>query len=64
MPSYRLTPAEYELHLERAGEPDTESTMENIRAAEGEWIVDTSHGTASYDDGWYWIRTQNLRVAL
>lgn len=62
--SYRLTPDEYRTHLVNSGDSSPDATMRTVQNAGGQWIVDASHGTVSYDSGWYWVRTNDLRVQI
>jgi hypothetical protein len=67
MPEYRLTESEYITHLENSGDPFPETTLHNVRNANGRYVVDGAHGSASYDTydyGWVWVKTDNLRVDL
>lgn len=63
--TYRLTPQEYTKHLQAHDDPSPRTTRAAVYDARPNWIVDGAHGTASYDsEGWYWVRTSDLRVRI
>jgi hypothetical protein len=60
--SYRLAPAEYARYLSERDDlarmpGHVESAMTSLRANYGAWQVDGTHASASYDAGYYWVRT-------
>ncbi|HLY75934.1 MAG TPA: hypothetical protein VKU80_17575 [Planctomycetota bacterium] len=63
--AYRLTPEEYLTHLRNHDDPNPEGTRREVWLAAGYWITDASHVTAAWDpEGFYWVRTTDLRVQL
>lgn len=63
---YRLTPDEYARYL---SERDALATgdwtdtivsngMQDVRLANGRWVIDGTHASASFDAGFYWVRTR------
>jgi hypothetical protein len=65
--TYRLTPTEYEIHLIAHDDVNPQDTMKCVREAEPRWVLDPAlaRGSASYDsEGFYWVRTSDLRVAI
>jgi hypothetical protein len=65
MANYRLTPAEYLHHLEGHEDPEPESTMLSVREAPQLRGIEDGYGSVvAYDagEGFYWVRTDDLRV--
>jgi hypothetical protein len=62
MATYRLTPSEYLEHLEGHEDPEPNATRRKVWLANGTW-TDDGTGTAAWDHtGFYWVRTDDLRV--
>ena len=63
--AYRLTEEELLTHLRAYGEEDPEDLANEVRDARPAYVDMSPGGSASYDgEGFYWVRTDDLRVRL
>lgn len=60
---YRITRSELRTHLVNSGAPAPDSTIDGITGAQPRDITVDGGATVAADfDGFFWIRTRNLRI--
>jgi hypothetical protein len=61
---HRLTVDEYKTHLTNADDWFPDKTIAHVMTSGRRQVIDGSHATAYYDAGWFWVKTDNLRVQI